>query len=71
MSIHINKFIDKIKATESRNLRDFTMSMTDARDLHADITKLLLAVQVLQERGQAAAAQPTNVISVEVEGGTF
>lgn len=71
MSIHINKFIDKIKATESRNLRDFTMSMTDARDLHADITKLLLAVQVLQERGQVAAAQITNVISVEVEGGTF
>jgi hypothetical protein len=70
MSIHINKFIDKIKATESRNLRDLTMSMTDARDLHADITKLLLAVQALQERGQAAA--PTaNVISVEVEGGTF
>ena len=48
MSIHINKFIDKIKATESRNLRDLTMSMTDARDLHADITKLLLAVQVVQ-----------------------
>jgi hypothetical protein len=71
MSIHINKFIDKIKATESRNLRDFTMSMTDARDLHADITKLLLAVQVLQERVQGAAAQTTNVISVEVEGGTF
>jgi hypothetical protein len=71
MSIHINKFIDKIKATESRNLRDFTMSMNDARDLHADITKLLLAVQVLQERGQVAAAQITNVISVEVEGGTF
>ena len=71
MSIHINKFIDKIKATESRNLRDFTMSMTDARDLHADITKLLLVVQVLQERGQVAAVQTTNVISVEVEGGTF
>ncbi len=70
MSIHINKFIDKIKATESRNLRDFTMSMTDARDLHADITKLLLAVQVLQERGQVTAPT-TNVISVEVEGGTF
>jgi hypothetical protein len=69
MSIHINKFIDKIKATESRNLRDLTMSMTDARDLHADITKLLLAVQVLQERVQAAPT--TNVISVEVEGGTF
>jgi hypothetical protein len=30
-----------------------------------------LAVQVLQERGQVAAAQTTNVISVEVEGGTF
>jgi hypothetical protein len=46
------------------------MSMTDARDLHADITKLLLAVQVLQERGQVTAPT-TNVISVEVEGGTF
>lgn len=69
MSIHINRFIDRIKAGESRGQRDFTMSMADARDLHADITRLLATLEQLR------SAQPTEpqeqVIQVEVTGGTF
>ena len=33
MSLHINKFIDLIKAQESRGGRDITMSLKDAKDL--------------------------------------
>ena len=39
MSLHLSKFVDRVRGFESRGIRDFTMSMTDAKDLHADITR--------------------------------
>jgi hypothetical protein len=70
MSLHINRFIDRIKAADARQQRDFTMSMSDAKDLHADITKLLLALQTLHEQSTAVGTQnPT--VELEVAGGTF
>jgi hypothetical protein len=69
MSMHINRFIDSIKAHEARQQRDFVMSMRDAKDLHADITKLLLVVQQLQS--QALDQQKDSVVTVEVQGGSF
>lgn len=69
MSLHINRFIDRIKAADARNQRDFTMSMSDAKDLHADITKLLLAIQVLHE--QAADSKPAIENEIQVDGGSF
>ena len=69
MSMHINRFVDSIKAHESRQQRDFVMSMRDAKDLHADITKLLLVVQQLQT--QVLVQQQDSVVSVEVQGGSF
>ena len=69
MSLHINRFIDRIKAADARQQRDFNMSMSDAKDLHADITKLLLALQNLHEQKTAASANPT--VDLEVNGGSF
>lgn len=69
MSIHINRFIDRIKAADARSQRDFTMSMSDAKDLHADITKLLLAIQVLHE--QASTNKPESVTEIQLDGGSF
>jgi hypothetical protein len=69
MSLHINRFVDRIKAADARQQRDFTMSMSEAKDLHADITKLLLALQTLHEQGTATSTNPT--IELEVTGGTF
>lgn len=66
MSLHINRFIDKLKAHEARAQRDFTMTMREAKDLHADITKLLLALQTLQENSQR-----DQIVEVVVSGGTF
>lgn len=43
--IHINNFIDKIKFFESRNSKDFIIPLSEAKNLHADITKLLLVLQ--------------------------
>ena len=69
MSLHINRFIDNIKAHESRNARDFLIPMRDAKDLHADITKLLLVVTDLQSKVQAL--QQESIITVEVAGRDF
>lgn len=66
MSLHINRFIDNLKAHEARGQKDFTMPMRDAKDLHADITKLLLALQQQQE-----SASKSQVVEVVVSGGTF
>ena len=65
--LHINRFVDNLKAHESRNQRDFSMPMRDAKDLHADITKLLLQVNAMHELLQ----QKNAVIEVEVTGGSF
>ena len=67
MSLHINRFIDKLKAAESRNQRDFTMTIAEARDLHGDITKLLL---FLQDSANKASASDQE-IKVEITGGSF
>jgi hypothetical protein len=67
--MYINRFIDTIKAQESRGARDLVMSLRDAKDLHADITKLLLTLEVLrsdQEKGKI-----DEVIQVEIGGGSF
>ena len=67
MSLHINRFIDSIKAHESRNQRDFVMTMRDAKDLHADITKLLLTLDAMR----APTAGKNETVSIELDGGSF
>ena len=67
MSLHINRFVDAIKAAESRSQRDVSMTIHEARDLHADITKLLLALQGLQEQIQQAQTG----VTIELNGGDF
>ena len=67
MSLHINRFVDSIKAHEARGQREFTMTLRDANDLHSDITKLLLTLEGM--RNLAASKQET--ITVEMSGGSF
>ena len=69
MSIHIQKFIERVQGFEARAAKDFTMTMKDAKDLHADITRLLLTVNQLRE--VAVAVQQNDKISIEVGGGSF
>jgi hypothetical protein len=68
MSLHINRFVDSIKAHESRGQRDFTMTMREAKDLHSDITKLLLTLESLHTRNTRPKEE---TISVELSGGSF
>jgi hypothetical protein len=66
MSIHINRFIDRVRSLEHRGQRDFVMTMAEARDLQADLAKLLLALHVT---AQNSISEPT--ASVEIDGGAF
>ena len=69
MSMHLQRFVDRVRGFEARGLKDFTMSMTDAKDLHADITRLLIELETL--RTQAVKAAADEVITIEVGGGRF
>lgn len=67
MSQHINRFIDRIRAAESRQQRDLLLSITEARDLRDDITRLLLILQ------EAAKPQVNSeeITEVQITGGKF
>lgn len=67
MSLHIHKFVDLIKATEARGQRDLHMSLRDAKDLHADITKLLVTLEQMRDHKPVDAAES----SIELSGGNF
>jgi len=67
--LHISRFIDKIKMFEAKNAKTFTMSIRDAKDLHADITKLLIGLQVLQ--AVKPKVEPDEVQQIEISGGGF
>jgi hypothetical protein len=69
MTIHLTKFVDRVRGAEARGARDFTMSINDARDLHADITRLLLELRELRE--QANRSTSDEVITVKMDGGSF
>ena len=67
MSLHIHRFVNSIKAHEARGQRDFSMPMRDAKDLHADITKLLLTL----EQMRAQQTRGAEIIEVQISGGSF
>lgn len=69
MSIHINRYLDKISAAESRNLKDVILTIKEAKDLHADITKLLLALHTLQE--YTVKSDDNTTKKVEISGGKW
>ena len=69
MSIFLQKFVDRVRGLEARGAKDFTMRMTDAKDLHADITRLLIDLQTLREQALTTATE--EVITVKMDGGEF
>jgi hypothetical protein len=69
MTMHIQKFVDRVRGHEARGARDFVMTMNEAKDLHADITRLLISLQTLQEL--ATKTNNSEVVQVEIGGGQF
>ena len=67
--IHIQRFIERLQGFEARGARDFTMPIKDAKDLHADLTRLLIALQAARDSAVNAAQE--SEITVEMKGGAF
>ena len=69
MSIHLQRFVERLQGFEARGAKDFTMSITDAKGMHADLTQMLLELTALKLA--ATAGRDEEVITVKVEGGGF
>ena len=69
MSIHLQKFIERLQGFEARGAKDFIMPITDAKGMHADLTRLLLDLTDLKEA--AVTAKKDEIITVKMDGGSF
>jgi len=66
--IHINNFVDRIKFFEARGSKDFIFPISEAKNLHADITKLLLVVHEQSNNKFSKQDSPNNS---ELNGGDW
>jgi len=66
--IYIKKFIDKVSLMESKMNKDLVVSMTDARGLRDELSKLLTDLHDLQS---GKSKNKDEVIQVEIVGGKF
>lgn len=64
--LYIRKFIDRVAQCDATNARDFVWTMQDAKNLHGDITKLLLDIELLQKQ-----QVDQKLDTIEVDGGTW
>ena len=69
MTLHIQKFVDRVRGFELKGSKDFVMSINDAKDLHTDITRLLLDLYDLRQ--QTIKTEQQEVITVKIDGGAF
>ena len=67
--IHIQRFIERLQGAEARGQRDLILTVKEAKDLHADITRLLLALE--QARTAAEIPEKDQVITINMDGGAF
>jgi hypothetical protein len=69
MSLHINRFIDRVQGMDTRTTAVLTMSATEARDLVADLARVLLDLNRL--RSALALSDNQETITVQMDGGSF
>jgi len=69
VSLHINRFIDRVQGQDARGGRDLIMTMTEAKDLLADITRLLLDLETV--RRDVVNTRSDETITIKMDGGSF
>jgi hypothetical protein len=69
VSLHINRFIDRVQGQDARGGRDLVMSMVEAKDLLADITRLLLELETVRRAVVNTNSEET--ITIKMDGGSF
>jgi hypothetical protein len=65
--LHINRFIDRLQQLELKNSKDFICPIQDAKNLHNDITRLLLRLEQQDREVQPVEQE----ITVRMDGGNF
>lgn len=65
--LHIKRFIDRLQTLETRGVKDFVCPIQDAKNLHNDITKLLIDL----ENARIPPGDSNQTITVELKGGSF
>jgi len=63
--LYIRKFIDRLQQADLKGQKDFVCPIADAKNLHNDITKLLLDLEAVQKN------QEPETVTVELGGGSF
>jgi hypothetical protein len=64
--LYIRKFIDRLQQCELKGQKDFSCPIADAKNLHNDITRLLLDLEAVKQ-----SSQTEEVVQVELGGGDF
>ena len=65
--LYIRRFIDRLQQLELKNSRDFVWPINEAKNLHNDITRLLLDIQAVAQTNPP----DDQVIEVELKGEDF
>ena len=69
MSIHLQKFIERVRANDAKGGKDFVMPMKDAKGMAADLTELLLELRAFQTA--ILKEQQNQVLEIKIDGGKF
>jgi len=69
VSLHINRFIDRVQGQDARGGRDLVLTMTEAKDLLADITRLLLNLETVRQ--DAVNTRSEETVTIKMDGGSF
>lgn len=69
MTMHINRFLDKMAVVESKQNKDVVLPIGDARGLRDDIARLLADLHELNK--QKDVRDEEKVIQLEIKGGSF
>ena len=65
--LYIRKFMDRLQQLELKGSRDFICPLADAKNLHSDITRLLLDLETVRNN----TTENNETIVVEIGGGDF
>ena len=69
MSLPLQRFIDRVQVAEARGQKDLVLSIGEARDIHTDLTRLLLDLQKLRESILSTAQD--QITTIKISGGSF
>ena len=64
--LYVRKFIDRLQQCELKGQKDFSCPIADAKNLHNDITRLLLDLEAVKNNTQSE-----EVVQIELGGGDF